>query len=77
MLFNKMHSRCSEIQQLVRRLVLASIRYNFHLWSRWISTNDNTVADCLSRLFCISTFHLISGFYYVDLIYSHSGFSLI
>ena len=48
-ILNKGRSQCTEINKLMRRLVIVCTMFNFTLSAKWISTKDNFHADLLSR----------------------------
>ncbi|XP_050390001.1 uncharacterized protein LOC126808959 isoform X3 [Patella vulgata] len=46
---NKATSKCPHLMKLIRRLILAAIKYNILIRSKHIQGKSNLVADCLSR----------------------------
>jgi hypothetical protein len=48
-ILQKGRSKCSEINKLLRRLMLVCTVGNFSFSARWLSTKENTYADLLSR----------------------------
>ena len=49
-MINTTSSTCKNCMILLRKLVLKSLQMNFRIFATYVSSADNDVADCLSRL---------------------------
>ena len=47
---NNSASSCAQCMVLIRHLVLLELEHNFRMYTQHIRSEDNDVADCLSRL---------------------------
>ena len=49
-MINNYASSCPNCMVLIRLLVLKTLQYNFRVFTKYVRSQDNDIADCLSRL---------------------------
>lgn len=49
-MINKSSSNCRVCMELIRIITMTSMKYNCRIFSKWLSTKDNSLSDSISRL---------------------------